>query len=539
MHLALNRLTIAWLLAAILTACGGGGGGSDTASSSGSNTGGIPVVVSNNSSAWAQQCAADNPYRSDAVSTTTVGTLAAEKQWIRTYLDESYLWYDSVPAVDATAADYSGSMALLDSRQVPLPLANYFNALKTRQTTPSGAWTDQFSFTYPTRAWQQLSQSGVTAGYGYGIEWVAFNNSAPNRHRRVALVQPGTPAAAAGILRGDTLKTVDGVDFANGSDTASLNAGLFPASGTTHSLVFGRTGSADISVNLIAVSVTIDPVPIASVVSDPAGRKVGYLHFTDHLVTSEAKLIQAITSLKAQNISDLVLDLRYNGGGYLYIASELAYMIAGPNRVSGKFFEKLQYNAKRNTDNAQAAIPFYNESCLPGANGNCTTPQALPTLNLARIFVIAASDTCSASESVINGLRGVDVDVQLIGGTTCGKPYGYVARDNCGVSYFPVEFRGINFKGFGDYADGFNPTTGIPNSTSLAGCPTSDDLDRPLGNPSERMLNAALHRAATGTCPVKLAAAPQSVRPFGRLQRESVREMRVLGGALRGTAVAR
>jgi hypothetical protein len=519
---ALKLLALTAAAAAVLTACGGGGG-------TGAATGGIeqPATPAATSASFAQQCASDNPFVADASSSTTAGTLSTEKQWIRSYLDETYLWYDSIPAVNAAAASYSGSMALLDSGGVPLPLGNYFNALKTRLTTPSGALADRFSFAYPTKEWRQLAQSGVTAGYG--IEWVAINRSAPNRLWRVAVVQPNSPALAAGIMRGDTIKTVDGIDYGSSSDSAALNAGIYPASGSTHTLVFTRSGSPDVVAKLTgSAAVTIDPVPLATVVTDPLGRKVGYLHFTDHFGTSEAKLINAITTLQAQNVSDLVLDMRYNGGGYLYIASELAYMIAGPSHVSGKYFEKLQFNAKRSADNAQEATPFYNESCGPDANGNCVSPQALPSLNLARVFVITTNDTCSASESVINGLMGVNVDVQLIGGTTCGKPYGFTPRDNCGVSYFPIEFKGVNFKGFGDYADGFAPTSGSASGANLAGCPSTDDLDTVLGKPTERMLNAALQRAAYGTCPAASMATRQSVLPMGRLQRSPTREMRLL-----------
>jgi len=203
-----------------------------------------------------------------------------------------------------------------------------------------------------------------------------------------------------------------------------------------------------------SANVVIDPVPVATVLNGATG-KIGYLHFTDHIASSEAKLIAAVNSFKAQGINDLVLDLRYNGGGFLYIADELAYMIAGPDRVSGKFFEKLAFNAKRTADNAEAATPFANTSCILDANFNCTSAQPLPTLNLSRVYVIAEDSTCSASESIINGLSGVDVQVFLIGSTTCGKPYGFTAHDNCGVSYFPIEFKGVNYKGFGDYADGF------------------------------------------------------------------------------------
>ena len=125
-----------------------------------------------------------------------------------------------------------------------------------------------------------------------------------------------------------------------------------------------------------------------------------------------------------------MLDLRYNGGGYLYIASELAYMIAGPSRTAGKTFEALQYNSKRSAQNQ--ATPFYDSS---------TQNQALPTLNLGRVYVLTGSGTCSASESIINSPQGVDVTVQRIGATTCGKPYGFQARDNCGISTSPSSSR--------------------------------------------------------------------------------------------------
>ncbi len=520
MAVSVKKIALCGLVALALAGCGGGSSGSATA----------PVATSlAPSSQYAQQCAPDNPYRGDASSSTTLGSLTLEKRWIRSYFDESYLWYDSVPAVDASLPAFSGHMALLDQRQVPQALSNYFEALKTKLLAPSGAPMDRFSFTYPTRAWNQLSQSGVTLGYG--IEWLAFNSTAPNRLWRVAMVQPNSPAAIAGIMRGDTLKAIDGVDFANGSDTSTLNAALAPTAGTSHAMVFARSASADFTATLAGAEVVIDPVPLVSVVTDPLGRKVGYLHFTDHIASSELKLIDAVRLLKAANVTDLVLDLRYNGGGYLYIASELAYMIAGPNRVAGKFFEKLQYNARRNADNAQPPTPFFDTSCVLDATGFCTHTQTLPTLDLRRVFVIATSDTCSASESVINGLLGVDVDVQLIGSRTCGKPYGFIARDNCGVSYFPIEFRGTNFKDFGDYPDGFAPSSASTSNTDLPGCAASDDLNRPLGNTSERMLSTALQRAAYGSCPAGLALlkrAQQPAQPVARLQRSAARELRVL-----------
>jgi hypothetical protein len=121
-------------------------------------------------------------------------------------------------------------------------------------------------------------------------------------------------------------------------------------------------------------------------------------------------------------------------------------------------------------------------------------------LNLSKVYVIVSGDTCSASEAIINGLRGVDVDVRLIGSTTCGKPYGFTAKDNCGISYFPIEFKGVNAKGFGDYSDGFIPGAGaLP--TNVAGCRASDDYTKQLGDPTEGMFATVLSYRSSGACP--------------------------------------
>ena len=97
---------------------------------------------------------------------------------------------------------------------------------------------------------------------------------------------------------------------------------------------------------------------------------------------------------------------------------------------------------------------------------------------------------------MINALRGVDVQVNLVGGATCGKPYGFFPKDNCGTTYFAIHFEGVNDRGFGDYADGFAPT-----------CAVDDDFTRPLGDPAEARFAAALGLLATGACPATAKAA--------------------------------
>src|SRR5690606_32914300 len=137
---------------------------------------------------------------------------------------------------------------------------------------------------------------------------------------------------------------------------------------------------------------------------------VGYILFNDHIATAEAGLVDAIETLSAANVQDLVLDLRYNGGGYLAIASQLAYMIAGSARTAGQVFENTLWNDKHPSTNPVtgqplAPMPFIDETI--GLSVPEGTP--LPTLNLSRVFVLTSEGTCSASESIMNGLRGVDV----------------------------------------------------------------------------------------------------------------------------------
>jgi carboxyl-terminal processing protease len=484
-RLPIHSMIAALAIAAALSACGGGGD-----SNAVGNSPGIPASAQS-----AQQCSPTNDYASASLKT---GSLTIEKQWLRSYFDEAYLWYNEVPTVDANAAAYS------DAANVYTSLNNYFKALKTPASTPSGKKKDQFGFTYPTAQWIALSQSGVSAGYGF--EPVFGSLVAPNRNIRIAYIEPGSEAAAKLLRRGDKLVTVDGVS-ADDNTTAGitvLNASLFPsATGVAHNWVFSRSGSANFSVTLTSANITKTPVLQRSVVTASDGKKVGYMVFNDHLATAEAQLVEAVNYFKTQAIDELVLDVRYNGGGYLYIASELAYMIAGAARTQNVVFEQLSFNDKRSNDtnSANAKTPFYNAT---------TGSAALPVLTLARVYVLAQADTCSASEAIINGLRGVDVEVRLIGGATCGKPYGFTAKDNCGISYFPIEFKGVNAKGFGDYADGFVPNGA--GATGIAGCSVGDDLTRQLGDPNEAMFATALAHHSTGACPVPaLATQPRAL----------------------------
>lgn len=520
---------IAALTAALLSACGGGGGETTVAPTPAVDTAPTPAATPEAlqpSATFAQQCA---PANAEAPAARRVGSLTTEKRWIRSYFDEAYLWPEDVPAVNAAAAAYSSAATGAD---VGASLDAYFDALRSPVKTDSGKKRDQFSFMLSTAEWRQTSEAGVEAGYG--VEW-NLGSPTPPRRIRVAYVEPGGVAALAGLRRGDELVSVDGVpaDVDDRVGIDKLNEALYPtASGIGHSFVVSRDGMMQTARTLRTAEAAKKPVLLRQVVTAADGAKVGHLVFNDHVLPAEAQLIEAVDHFKAQGIDDLVLDLRYNGGGYLFIASELSYMIAGPARTQGKVFERLSYNRKRSAEARDT--PFYNASCIMNADWDCTDVKPLPTLNLNRVYVLTQRGTCSASEAIINGLRGVDVEVIQIGGQSCGKPYGFTAKDNCGYSYFPIEFVGVNAKGFGDYADGFAPGTG--GGRKLPGCEVADDFGRALGDPAEGMLAAALNYRATGQCPPRVTAAKAPGAFDGlpmTLRRSPARENRFLLGARR------
>ena len=483
----------------MLSACGGGGGGS-----SGGSAGTYTPGVFQPSSNYAAHCVAPRSGTSDVT-----GSVTDENNWQRSWTNELYLWYREVP--DLNPASYT--------------TPDYFTQLKTPATTPSGKPKDQFHFTYKTTDWIALSQSGQEVGYG--VQW-ALISTTPPRRAVIAYVESSVPAAtlAANLSRGVEILTIDGVDLVNvstPSGIATLNAGLAPSTaGESHTFGIRELNGTTRSVTLQAATVITSPVPTVKVLPTNAGP-VGYILFNDHLATSEVALYNAINTLKGQAVTDLVLDIRYNGGGYLDIAAELAYMIAGPVPTAGRTFELTQFNDKYPNTNpvsggAITPVPFYTRSL--GFSSGLANNSPLPTLNLNRVYVITGNGTCSASEAVINGLRGVDVQVIQIGATTCGKPYGFFAPDNCGTTYFSIQFRGVNNKGFGDYADGFAPAANPALPTQLPGCAVDDDFTHALGDVGENRLESALGYRATGQCVALTTFTPQSVgqRPLSSVE---------------------
>jgi len=525
------RSGLAGVALCALAACGGGGGGGRTVGPVPNPGGGTftPGVFAPRAN-FAGQCISPRAGTSDRA-----GSAFTEKMFLRSWTNELYLWYDEIADEDPN---------------LTADVIQYFETkLKTQQVTPSGNAKDRFHFDIDTDTWIALAQSGQSIGYG--AEFMLFGDGRPPRNNAVGYVEPGTPAAIAGVQRGMEIVTINGVDFINENTQAGVNiiAEGFSPSSTGQTFDFGFRpvgGGATVNIQLTSANITHTPVLITDTLDRGADGKVGYILFNDHIATAEAQLIDAVTALKADGIQDLILDIRYNGGGFLDIANELAFMIAGPTPTTGQIFERLVFNNKNPTRDPisgellSPGTSFHTTALDVGQLGDPVAGTPLPHLDLNRVYVLTGPNTCSASESIINSLRGVNVQVFLIGSTTCGKPYGFYPQDNCGTTYFSIQFEGVNAMSEGNYPDGFAASNQSgPSSIKLAGCSVADDLTKPLGDPTEGRLAAALAFRASGnaTCPAASGFGPGAqLKPGmvsmaaadGRMFKNPFRENRVM-----------
>jgi len=476
------------LITPVLISCGSAADNASVTTGSTSNTGGesnstgwMPGVFLS-ASTFQNRCEFPVPGANDIQ-----GSFLDENNFLRSYSNNTYLWYNEI--VDRDPGLYSTS--------------EYFELLKTNERTPSGNLKDRFHFSIPTAVWLALSQSGVSAGYG--AQFVLLQ-AIPPRFVVVAYTEPNSPATAsgAGLVRGTQILEIDGVNVTNSTNISAINAGLFPATvGESHMFTVRDPDGTIRTFTMMSAVITSRPVQNVSIITTLAG-KVGYMLFNSHLATAEGGLYNAVTQLAAAGIGNLVVDIRYNGGGFLDIASQFAYMIAGPVPTAGRPFEAIRFNDKHPlinpvTGQTLSSLPFHTRSL--GFDPVLPVGTQLPTLSLPRVYVLTGGNTCSASESIINSLRGVDVEVIQIGSTTCGKPYGFYPTNNCGTTYFTTQFQGVNAKGFGDYSDGFSPANTVGNvGTVIPGCAVADDFSAALGDPAEARLSAALTYIETGAC---------------------------------------
>ncbi|WP_305422972.1 S41 family peptidase [Photobacterium leiognathi] len=411
------------------------------------------------------------------------GSTLIEKLFLRSFHHEEYLWYDEI---DDVAPEQFSSVS------------SYFNQLKTQTVLPSNRAKDRFHFSQSYDAYMSSFSQGIS--YGFGFNWVYRSTTAP-RDLRIAYVDEGSVANIAGIARGDKLLSINNVDVVNTNnyfDLTFINQVLSDPISSTYSFSFSSLDGSVKDVLLTPEDNTITPAMYINTFSSDHGQ-VGYFMLNEFHRQAQDRLIEYFTYFAAHDVKELIIDLRYNQGGLLYLSAQLGYMIAYQQSIN-RIFESLTYNDKQSQKNTD--LLFINRY-IDWTN-QVITNTLLPTLNLNRVFILTTNNTASASESLINALRGIDVEVILIGDNTYGKPYGFIPEPNCDMVYYIVQFVGQNEKGFGDYPYGFEPVdtevTEIGLNQYVRGCRINDDIEKPLGSIADPMITHAMNIIAHGKC---------------------------------------
>jgi C-terminal processing protease CtpA/Prc len=416
-------------------------------------------------------CGAESPV--DSTSTEDCTTLG-EVQFVRTTLRDVYLWYRDLP--DPAPSGFSSPEAYLEAvRKKPIDESYSYIA----DQAESDAFFSESQF------------------IGVGVSYRQTGAS----ELRVTQVFPGGPAADAGLARGDYLLAVNGTAVPTLIANNGLDAAFGPSTaGTAVTLDWRTPQGGQFSARLVKRAVTIPTVSQTAVYDLGRSGRVGYVHFRNFVQPSTAALNTAFADLTAADVTELILDLRYNGGGLISVAQHLSGLIGG-ERTRNQVFVEFFHNDKHTAENQVLRFP------VPAG-----------ALGLSRLVVIATRASASASESVINSLRPF-IPVTVVGETTYGKPVGQYGFDFCDKTLFPVAFQVRNARGEGDYFDG------IP-----ADCAAADDLDHPLGDSDEASVSEALRYIRTGGCTSAATATARAQREreaqFGRgLPRDGWRQL--------------
>lgn len=406
---------------------------------------------------------------------------STDKGWLQCHMTEWYFWYAVAPRPDPAA--YS----TLDS---------FFDASLYRGDTVFPA--DRWSYYESTESFNRFFGDGQNLGYGMSVAGIEVEGR-PDLPLRVRYIEPLSDAATKGLLRGEQIVSINGVPASTYIANNDFSV-LSPANpGEVLNLVV-RNGSGDRSVSLVATVHALTPVSGTTVLTTPGGRRVGYVQVKDMISQVLSPLDAAFAQFRAQGVTEVVLDLRYNGGGLVSVGRTIASYVGG-DRTAGRDYTRLLYNDQR--------APFNNQTYA------FENPSA--AADLARVYILTGPRTCSASEQLINGLAPF-VTVVQIGDTTCGKPVGFLPQSNAGNTFSVVAFESVNQNNQGRYWDGLVPS-----------CSVADDLDHPQGSAAEGLLATALSHADGGGCPASARraqplAARGEGRPAGRLTEPGERQ---------------
>lgn len=440
------------------------------------------------------------------------------KDSIYLYAQQVYLWNDVLPSYkDFKPRQYSSFDDVVE-------------ALKGYKLNSSGKPLDKYSFIDNGSVSDELGE-GISDDYGFFIRY----NGVDPLDLRVIYVYSGSPAATAGLERGDQIIQLNGRTDLDGRKDATidfLNDAFF-GSGTTMSLQIKKKDGTVRNATVNAGSYKINPI-LASKVITAGSKKLGYFALNSFLqihnydsqgnpinTTFKSQLDAVLSNFQSSGINELIVDLRYNGGGSVETADYLANYFA-PASQNGQTMHSDYFN--QTMQQGKATIlknqKFWDNGTLYSyfdidytTNKNVTQFKTQGSLNLSRVYFLVSNSTASASELLINSLKPV-IDVKLIGETTYGKPVGFFAIHIDKYDLYIPEFQTKNQSGSGDYFDG------LPVDKEATESITTD-----FGDESERYLSYAINYSKSGSYTVSSASVSSTAGQANRMSAEKVREV--------------
>ncbi|MGN6179217.1 MAG: S41 family peptidase [Mucilaginibacter sp.] len=416
------------------------------------------------------------------------------------YEKEDYLWNDAISAYNVfSPRGYNGNNDLG-------ALGKEIYAISQLKINPATGKPFEYYPTDPGAAkysfvddgTETASLNGTNGDFGFEPIYISLNDL------RIKYVYSGSPAGLAGLQRGDEITSINGnsdLTYDGGGNVDFVINSVYYSNTITLTVIKQNGNTATITLN--KASYAVNPVLTYKVFNMGSGHKVAYLAFNSFtaLANAQPKLDEAFNYFIAQGANDLVVDLRYNGGGAGETAEYMDNLIV-PQSKSNTLMYTLYFNSGLQNNNYSLLAKKYRISqgdFLP-QNNKVNFSKKL-SLALNRVFFIVTNATASSSELTINNLRP-ELTVQLIGDTTYGKPVGEIPipiGSQGRYIIFSPQFYVQNSAGQGNYYNGM-----APGSADFQGLLAADDVTKDFGDSTEMLLSHALNYVKTGTYAINI-----------------------------------
>jgi carboxyl-terminal processing protease len=419
------------------------------------------------------------------------------KDSIYYYEKEDYLWNDAIPSYATFEPRTYTSTNDQDALNNEI-----FAISQLKINTATNAPYEYFArdptepkYSFVDDGTETASLSGTNGDFGFEPAYIA------DADLRVKYIYPGSPADLAGIKRGYQITAINGSTNLSSDDNNILK---FVINAIYYSQAIKMTllkpDGTSIAVSLSVANYTINPVITYKVFNESGGRKIGYMVFNTFTALSNAQpqLDKAFNYFIANGVNELVVDLRYNGGGAGETAEYLDDLIV-PAAKSNTLMYTQYFNNNLQNNKFPLLSKKYNLS--PGVflpSNNQTQFVKKLSLNLNRVFFIVTDETASSSELTINNLFPA-LNVQLIGNTTYGKPVGEIPIPIGKYYLYSPQLYVENSANKGDYYSGMQPGT-----TTYPGKLAADDITKDFGDSTEMLLSYALNYVKNGTFALKI-----------------------------------